>query len=207
MKWGIIKAVMIGEIFEQKTDEEIVEIVPQDKEAFAVLIRRYDKRLFAYIRRITGQSQDGLEDIVQNIFIKAYVNLYSCRKGRKFSSWIYGIAHNEAIDYWRKNKKHLNQASLDDEDKNLLETLRSEIDHMEEILTEEKRMEFEKIINELPAKYKEVLFLKYVENRSYEEISEILRKPVSSVGTLIRRAKQLFKLKVEKFTLLNNFKF
>jgi RNA polymerase sigma-70 factor (ECF subfamily) len=190
---------MKADIFEQKTDEEIVEIVPKDKEAFAVLIRRYDKRLFAYVRRITGQSQDGLEDIVQNIFIKAYVNIYSCQKGKKFSSWLYGIAHNEAIDYWRKNKKHLDQASLDDEDKNLLETLRSEIDHMEEILTEEKRMEFEKIIGELPAKYKEVLFLKYVEDKSYEEISEILRKPVSSVGTLIRRAKQLFKSKVEKY--------
>lgn len=190
---------MVGDVFEQKTDEEIAGIVPQNKDAFAVLIRRYERRLFAYVRRITGQSQESLEDIVQNIFIKAYVNIYSCKRGKKFSSWLYGIAHNEAIDYWRKNKRHMACDSLDDEDNNLLSTLRSEIDLSEQVLTEEKRMEFEKIINELPVKYKEALFLKYAEDKSYEEISEILRKPVPSIGTLIRRAKQLLKSKLEKY--------
>lgn len=179
--------------FENETDEEIVELVPQNKEFFGVLIRRYEGKLTRYVRRIGGGTKEAVEDVVQNIFIKVYVNLKSFRRGQKFSSWLYGIAHNECIDYWRRNKKH-NNISLD-ENTELASVLATSEDIAEDLFKKEEREQVRKILNRLPMKFKEVLVLRYLEDKDYQEISDILKKPVSTVGTLIHRAKvQLKKL-------------
>lgn len=178
--------------FEEKTDEEIAGLISKNKDVFAVIIRRYEKRLMAYMKRINGGTQENLEDIVQNIFIKVYVNINSYKKDKKFSSWLYGIAHNECIDYWRKNKKHDVGLSLDD-----CEDIRSALTSDEDLFDDaSRRFDAEKTqlsLKKLPAKYREILILRFLEDKSYEEIGEILEKPVSTVGTLVRRAKELFK--------------
>ncbi|MDD5083541.1 MAG: RNA polymerase sigma factor [Candidatus Moranbacteria bacterium] len=179
--------------FENKTDEEIVELVPQDKEFFGALIRRYEGKLTRYVRRIGGGTKEAVEDVVQNIFIKVYVNLKSFRRGQKFSSWLYGIAHNECIDYWRRNKRH-NSISLD-ENTELASVLATDENIEEDLFKKEERAAVQKILSRLPIKFKEVLVLRYLEDKDYQEISDILKKPVSTVGTLIHRAKaQLKKL-------------
>ena len=176
---------------ENRTDEEIVELVSQDKEFFAILIYRYKEKLMRYVRRIGGGTTEAFEDVVQNIFIKAYVNINSFRRGQRFSSWLYGIAHNECIDYWRRNKKHTN-ISLD-ENVELAAVLSSGENIEEDLFKKEERIEMCQVLDRLPVKFKEVLVLRYLEDRDYQEISDILKKPVSTVGTLIYRAKSHLK--------------
>lgn len=172
---------------EKRTDEEIVGLVSQDKELFAILIFRYKEKLMRYVRRIGGGTTESVEDVVQNIFIKSYVNINSFRQGQRFSSWLYGIAHNECIDYWRRNKKHTN-ISLD-ENVELAAVLSSGENIEEDLFKKEEREEICRILDQLPIKFKEVLVLRYLEDKDYQEISDILKKPVSTVGTLIYRAK------------------
>lgn len=180
------------EDIEKLNDEDVVYFVSRDKEFFGVLIRRYEARLIKYVGRITNVSKDSLEDIVQNIFIKAYVNINSFKKGKKFGSWLYGIAHNECIDNWRKYKKHSGNISLEGNDE-LLSVLSSD-ENIEEIFAgRENENDIRKALDRLPIKFREVLVLKYLEDNNYEEIGYILKKPPSTIGTLLRRAKLRFK--------------
>lgn len=180
-----------------KTDEELSILVLQDKEFFGVLIRRYEDKITGYIRKINGGTQESVEDIVQNIFIKAYVHINSFKKDQKFSSWLYGVAHNECIDYWRKNKKYQVNVSLD-ANEGLSSMLASEDDLSENIAKQYDNDMLNEALGELPLKYREILILRFSEDKSYEDIACILKKPVSTVGTLVRRAKILFKEVMDK---------
>jgi RNA polymerase sigma-70 factor (ECF subfamily) len=182
---------LLSAALENKTDEEIAELISDNKESFGVLIRRYESKITRYVRRIGGGTQESVEDVVQNIFIKVYVNIESFHKGQKFSSWLYGIAHNECIDYWRKNKKHTN-ISLD-ENTELAAVLASSENIEQNLFVKEDALFVRKAIDQLPVKFKEVLVLRYLEDKDYQEISDILKKPVSTVGTLIHRAKEQLK--------------
>jgi len=177
---------------EQKTDEEIALLVPEDKECFAILIERYEGKMSRYVRRIQGGNTETVEDIAQNIFIKAYVHINSLKEGQKFSSWIYRIAHNESIDYWRKNKKYAGSVSLED-NAELVSSISAGGDLAEELAIKGEQKEISDMIEKLPLKYKEVLVLRYLEDKDYEEMAEILKKPTSTIGTLLRRAKSILK--------------
>lgn len=176
---------------EALSDEDIAELVSADKEYFGILIRRYEGRLSRYVRRIGGGTKESVEDVVQNIFIKAYVNIQSFRRDQKFSSWLYGIAHNECIDYWRRNKKHAG-ISLD-ENLELAAVLSSGEDIEKDLFRKEEGERLRKVLELLPLKFREVLVLRYLEDKDYEEIGDILKKPVSTVGTLLHRAKSRLK--------------
>ncbi len=177
---------------EKKADEEIIDLVFQDKEFFGVLIRRYEGRLTKYVGRIAGTNKEMIEDIVQNIFIKAFVNINSFKKSQKFGSWLYGIAHNECIDNWRKYKKHTCNVSLESNE-DLMAILASDENIEQMLINKDKLDAIKKSLEKLPIKFREVLVLKYLEDKNYEEIGSILKKPTSTVGTLLRRAKKRFK--------------
>ena len=134
------------------------------------------------------------EDIVQNSFIKAYRNLYSFNTKKRFSSWIYRIVHNEAINQIKKQKKII---SLDD-NKFLLETLFTNEDIQLDFEKKEISENIQKCLNKLPIKYSEPLILFFLEEKSYTEISDILRIPVNTVGTRIKRGKIYLKKICEK---------
>lgn len=176
---------------EKREDEEIIDLVFQDKEFFGVLIRRYEGRLIKYVGRIAGTNKEMVEDIVQNIFIKAFVNINSFKKNQKFGSWLYGIAHNECIDNWRKYKKHTCNVPLES-NKELMAILASDEDMEQMLVNEDRREAIRASLEKLPIKFREVLVLKYLEDKNYEEIGNILKKPTSTVGTLLRRAKKRF---------------
>ena len=87
------------------TDEEITqEIVSKNPEAFVEIIRRYREKLSHYLRKFINNN-DEIEDVLQIVFIKTYRNLNGFDPKRKFSSWIYRITHNEAINHLKKNKR------------------------------------------------------------------------------------------------------
>lgn len=182
---------------DERSDDEILALVPENKDFFGVLIRRYERRVIGYLRRINGGTEEELEDMAQNIFLKAYVYLNSFRRGENFSSWLFGIAHNECVDHWRRSKKHSGTVSLE-ANAELAAVLRSSDDLRDDFERKWTAKGVDKTIEELPFKYREVLVLRFLEDKSYEEMAQILRKPVSTVGTLVRRAKSLFKELMEK---------
>jgi len=174
---------------DKPSDQEIIrQITEENKDLFSEVIERYQKPLFRYIYRLGHFSSDECEDILQETFIKVYKNLRAFDLKRKFSSWIYRIAHNETINYIKKRKK---EVSL--EENNFDEVLPDNTDLFQELEVKEKFKKVKKEIYKLEIKYREVLILRYFQQKSYEEISDILRKPVNTVGTLISRAKKNLK--------------
>ncbi|MFZ5365215.1 MAG: RNA polymerase sigma factor [Patescibacteria group bacterium] len=169
-------------------DISIVEItIKNDKNAFAVLISRYQGKLFSYILRLINHREESA-DVLQEVFLKAYKSLKSFNSKKSFSSWIYRIAHNESVNWLKKNTKYKKQ-SLDDEN-NPIDVSDSHDLSAASIINEE-RVELIKSLAKLPIKYKEVLVLRFVEEKSYEEISQIISKSVNAVGIMINRAKKM----------------
>ena len=167
------------------SDEELaVYIYSEEKEAYREVVERYQDKLLRYVGSLVG-NKDKAEDVVQEAFIKAYINLRSFNTKRKFSSWIYRIAHNEAINYIKKYSK---ETRLDDKQ---AEKLVGKSNIEEELERKEAIKILGKCLNKLPVKYKSVLVLYYLEDYSYEEISDILRIPTGTVGTRLNRGKKM----------------
>jgi RNA polymerase sigma-70 factor (ECF subfamily) len=176
----------------QLTDSELVQKTLDDQENFRYIIERYQDKLLRYILRISAVSKEDAEDILQDIFISAYKNLNNFNKDLKFSSWIYRIAHNRVISVWRKMKNA--PAVLKNEDSlELFNNIASQEDVMIEFDKEDMVKKVDKILKSMKKEYAEILVLKFLEDKSYIEISDILKRPMGTVATLISRAKKQFK--------------
>lgn len=176
------------------TDAELVKLSLDNQEFFTYIIERYERTLKNFIFRLTNISSTDSEDLLQEIFIKIYTNLndFDLNKNIKFSSWIYRISHNHVISNYRKIKARP-QVTPGESNEISLNNIISDLDIIKEVETKITRKNILKTINNLPIKYKEVLVLKFFEEKSYEEISDILKKPPGTVATLINRAKKQFK--------------
>ncbi len=174
------------------SDEDVVGVVLQDKEAFTVLVKRYQEPLIRYLRRLGLTRLEDAEDVLQNVFLKAYRNLNDFDRGLKFSSWIYRITHNEAVSHERSVRAKPSGISADDAEE-ALGRIRSDIDLNRE--TEQKLTAdlIVSVFSKLGRKYKDALVLRFFEERTYNEISDILRLPPGSVATLLNRAKKLLR--------------
>jgi len=174
-------------------DEDLVkDILSGKKELFYHLVKRYEVKLKRYILTITNR-QNEVEDILQNVFLKAYTNLPTFDKKLKFSSWIYRIAHNESVNVIGSSfiQKFVSMPDWFDIGKK---------DDIEEKIDDEQMKEkLKNCVEQLDIKYKEPLILFYYEEKTYGEISDILRIPIRNVGVLIHRGKvQVKKICYEK---------
>lgn len=170
---------------EKISDEGIVEKVrTEDRELYAELMRRYQQKLMRYIANLI-KDKDKSADVVQSAFIKAFINLNGFDTSKKFSSWIYRIAHNQAINLIDKHEKEIPFPEGFD--------LESEEDIEKDFEKNETREKIEKCLEDMPVLYSEPLSLYYMEEKSYEEISDILQIPMGTVATRISRAKLLMK--------------
>lgn len=172
---------------ETRTDTEIVRLVKQgNADAFGELMERYEAKLTRYLGRFLA-DEDALADVLQDTLIKAYVNIQSFDENYPFSSWIYRIAHNEAVNAIKK-KKSVPFSWFDPE------TLVPYFVHNDatekDIDTATLKKDLEKVLDKLPSAYKEILILYFYEELSYKEIALILHISVSSVGVRINRAKK-----------------
>ena len=173
----------------EMTDNELVELSKNDPNVFGELVSRYQNRLFRYVHRISYFSNEDTEDIVQETFIKTYKSLNIFDNDLKFSSWIYQIARNATIDAIRK--KHARPQPMYFEEDDILKLFPSDVDvHMQ---TEAKNHLdiMRKIIDSLPYKYKEVLVLRFLEEKNYEEIMDIIQKPKGTIAALINRGRKM----------------
>ena len=188
---------MISDNLEHKKDEELVPLILQNQENFLYIVRRYEEKLSRYITRISGLPKEDVEDLLQDIFIKIYQNLNDFDTSLKFSSWIYRIAHNETISNYRKLKSRPTSVSYDD-DPALASQLASKTDFVKEIEKEYDAKTIRQVLKKMDEKYREVLVLKFIEEKDYNEISDILQKPLGTVGAMINRGKKQFKEIVRK---------
>lgn len=172
------------------SDEEIVRQTLFHKDVFALIIERYEAKLGRYLERLGVGLREDREDILQNAFVKAYKNLNSFDPTLAFSSWMYRIAHNEAMSFFRA-KRARPQVILTEEGEALLQGLKDE--NADSAMQAERRLSSEELaraLATLPQSYRDVLTLRFFEDRSYAEMSDILEVPVGTVSTLLYRAKR-----------------
>lgn len=181
---------------EDKSDAELIELAKIDSESFGFLMERYQAPLFRYIRRISQLPNEDAEDLLQEVFIKIYQKLNEYNELLKFSSWAYRIAHNQVIDHFRKMKARPATDNLEDEE--LAKIFRSEQNEDYDIFNRECAERIRKCIKEIPFKYREILILRFLEEKNYEEIMDILKKPKGSVATLIARGKNILTKNMKK---------
>ena len=190
----------------EKTDEQLATESLKDKNKFAVLVDRYEQKLMRYIRRLTGLQTEHAQDILQETFIKIYRNLNNFDPNLKFSSWAYRIAHNESLNHYKKYKKEktIPIETEDTDTANLINILESDTNITEEMVQKETAQKIRAILKELPKKYRDVIILYYLEEKEYSEISDILKKPMGTVATLLNRAKAKFKALAYKHDIVTN---
>ncbi|OGH11728.1 MAG: hypothetical protein A3B38_03175 [Candidatus Levybacteria bacterium RIFCSPLOWO2_01_FULL_36_13] len=171
--------------YKKVSDEELIEdIRSKNKELYVHIVDRYQNKLMRYITYLIHDEQKAA-DSVQETFIKAYINLNGFNVNKKFSSWIYRIAHNQAMNLVKKYTKEVSMDTSFD--------IRSNHDIEEEFSKKEIVQKAHSCLNQMPIIYSEPLALHFLDEKSYEEISDILRIPMGTVATRISRAKFIMK--------------
>ncbi len=179
-----------------RSDQDIVALARGGEEAaYRELIRRYERPLFSLLYRMV-RDRELAEDLAQETFVKALNAIESYRPEFKFSSWIFKIANNAAIDHLRR--RELDTLSLEGspqaETPEAIEATALQIgDRQESALDEVEARELggqiEAAIAQLRPEYRSCILLRHVEGRAYEEIAEILNLPLGTVKTYIHRAR------------------
>ncbi len=185
----------------KEADSLLVQKALASSDEFGRIIEKYQEPLKRYVRRIARPTPDELEMLLQDIFIKAYENLNDFDQNLPFSSWIYRIAHNESIDHLRRRKRFgasLDDPAYDDDTVTLAETIAADDDTAAETDRGYVKQNIASLLESLEPKYRSVLILKFLEDKDYNEISDILRKPPGTVATLIHRAKKEFRRLAEE---------
>lgn len=170
------------------TDADIVRETLLDKEYFAVLMGRYEEKLRRYVRRIGVRNAEDQDDLLQDIFIKTYKNLNAYDQDLPFSSWVYRIAHNEAVSLFRRRSVRPEGSQVDDGDE-IVQTIAAKDDLMREVIERHDGHLLMQALEKIDDKYRDVIVLRYFEGKEYEEIADILTMPIGSVATRIHRAK------------------
>lgn len=182
------------------TDQYLVAVALRDRNAYAQIVRRWQPILSRYLRRLLGQHNEAAEDVLQDVFIKVYVNLNDYDHTRPFGPWIYRIARNEALSFLRKRKAEPPLVTGEDAQL-IIERLSDGFDVQE--TSERLRIE-EKVrvaINDLDPRYRDVLVLRFLEDKGYDEIAEILNVPAGTVATLIKRGTMLLRTALQAIGL------
>ena len=147
----------------------------QERKGFTKLVSEYSEKLYWQIRKMV-LSHDDANDILQDVFVKAWMNIENFRGDSKLTTWLYRIAINESITFLNK-KRHQNNMSIDDEGSLLFNSLKSD----EYFDGDKAQIILQKAIHALPEKQRLVFQMKYFEEMKYEDMSDILG---TSVGAL-----------------------
>lgn len=186
----------------EMTDRELVEkILDGGEDLFGELVERYQGRLINYVARITRKREDS-PDLVQEIFIKVYMALDRYDSKYNFSTWVFRIAQNAAIDVVRK--KGLDETSLTvvDRDGGGERDMEIEADVVSPhraLSNKEMSVAMEEAINSLPDDYRDLIQLRHFAELSYEEIAQIRNLPLGTVKNKLFRARNVLKKELEGF--------
>ena len=167
-----------------------------DQEAFAALVRLYEKRVLALTRRMCRNPADA-EEAAQEAFLAAWQGLPFFRGDASFSTWLYRLASNACVDVLRREVRHQAASSLDDEDA-AIDLPDGSLSPHDEAERAELRQHIENGLAALPPDYRQVLILRELHQRSYDEIADILSLDLGTVKSRINRGrKRLRKILLE----------
>ncbi len=183
-------------------DKELIEqALGGSQAAYRELMNRYKTAIYHVVYKIVRDSEISA-DLVQETFMKAFASLETYRSEFRFSTWLYRIGANCAIDYIRKQRiKTLSlNAPQDTGDGQMQFEVADESHNPEKDLEErEQRVSINEAIESLPAKYRTVIMYRHRDNKSYEEIADALNIPIGTVKARIFRARELLKKKLRPF--------
>lgn len=177
-------------------DLELVKRAIADPNEFEKVVEKYWGPLARFVRRISSSSNADIEDVLQDSFVKAYLNLNSFDESYKLSTWLYQIVRNSTIDAFRKNKSHFAISQI--EDKEIEELFASSLDMEKDSDLKRDVTKLRVLIAQLSTKYQEVMVLKFLEHKSYDEIMDIVKKPKGTVAALINRGRKILKNRFEE---------
>lgn len=172
-------------------DGELVLTAVSGREAaFEELVRRYQRPIASYVYRMVG-DYDAALDLTQEVFIKVYNSLSRYRSEFKFSTWIYKIAHNTAIDHLRRHTvRDQIMTSGGDVTRSEIAIESRRLTPEQESEREERRSEIESVVQSLPAAYRELIVLRHSHDLSYDEIAEVTGLPLGTVKNRLFRARE-----------------
>src|SRR6185295_12865570 len=180
--------------FASAADSDLVATAINGAEgSFEELVRRYQRPISAYVYRMVGNYESAL-DLTQEIFIKVYGSLRRYREEFKFSTWIYKIAHNSAVDHLRRNTTREQSLVVGPEgDQFDLPLESTRLSPEQESERKERRGEIESVVRTLPGNYRELIILRHSQDLSYEEIVEVTGLPLGTVKNRLFRARELMR--------------
>ncbi len=163
-------------------------------DGFEELVRRDQRPIVSYVYRMTGDYEAAL-DLTQDVFIKVYGSLARYRPEYKFSTWIYRIAHNTAIDHLRRQSTREHELRARSADGDTYERPVASDAPTPEQLSEraERRAEIEDVVQNLPAAYRELIVLRHGHDLNYDEIAEVTGLPLGTVKNRIFRAREVMR--------------
>ena len=184
----------------QDTDQELIALALKgDQKAYRLLTEKHRPSVYHIIYKIVRDSETA-NDLVQDTFMKAFASLASYRSDYRFSTWLYKIAANCSIDHLRKRRiqalsleRHLD----DNSDRKQIDVADYSYYPEKDLERKEQHFSIEEAIESLPPKYREVIIYRHKDDKSYEEIADLLNMPIGTVKARIFRARELLKKKLK----------
>ncbi len=180
----------------EREDAELVRnYLSGESQAFTVLVERYVTSLYSFVGRLCSEKE-AVADIVQEVFVKAWKSLHKYKPTHSFRSWIFAIARNTTIDWWRKRKYPVfSEFDNENTDTTFEESLIDTAPLASEIFDARYETEqLEKAISKLSLNDRTLLLLHETEDMSFEEIALIVKKPMNTVKSQYRRALEKLRL-------------
>lgn len=176
------------------TDLELVNSAILGREdSFEELVRRYQRPITGYVFRMLGNYESAM-DVSQEVFIKVFNSLTKYSSEYKFSTWVYRIAHNAAIDHMRRNSQFSQSLETENADGTYQLQLESSAPSPEkERERSEWRVEINSVVKCLPAAYRELIVLRHSQDLSYDEIAEVTDLPLGTVKNRLFRAREMMR--------------
>lgn len=176
-------------------DEDLARLAQQgDQDAFAELVKRYEKQVFSLAYRLIG-DYDEAADLAQEAFLRIYQMLHRYDPEKKFFSWMYRVAQNACIN--AMSKRPANVVPVEQAEEYFSNTTAGdEAQPEQDYLNREIRRNIDRAISELPDNYRDIVYLRYIEDLSYQQIADTLGLPVSTIETRLFRGKKLLKQKL-----------
>lgn len=183
------------EIIKNLTDGELIEksLGGRGEDSFEELVRRYQRPITNYVYRMLN-NYDASLDVTQEVFIKVYNSMARYSSDYKFSTWLYRIARNAAIDYMRRHsvsEQSIEAENADGSYQLQIESPRPSPEQERE--RNEWRTEIESVVKCLPSAYRELILLRHAQDLSYDEIAEITNLPLGTVKNRLFRAREMMR--------------
>ena len=177
-------------------DVALVEMALQRNQgAFSLLLEKYHSSLMAHVLKYVTVIEDA-EDICQRSFEKAFMNIDKYNSQYAFSTWLYNIAQNEAIDHLRRSRASINSVPISEE-RDALDVMAATTPE-EELIIDQAVSELISGIQRLPESYRQVAELRFIKDYAYEDIARELNLPLGTVKTRINRARKMLEKQLER---------